>query len=454
MVESTAFHFATALLPQGWHSDVRVSVADGTISAVHIGVAPEPSDERIAIGLPAMGNLHSHAFQRAMAGLTGLRGPGADSFWTWREWMYRFVAKLTPDDVEAIAALAYVEMVEAGYGRVGEFHYLHHDIGGHAFVDPAEMAVRIGAASQTAGIGLTLLPVFYAQGGFGGVPAGEGQTRFLTNPDSYTRLIEASRRAMAPLTGAIVGIAPHSLRAVTSDALAAVLPLADAHPIHIHIAEQVREVEDCVAWSGQRPVEWLFDHAPVDASWCLVHATHMTAEESARLAASGAVAGLCPVTEADLGDGLFPAVDYRKAGGAWGAGTDSNVAIDLADELRLLEYGQRLHHRGRNLLAEVDGSVGRTLFVEALAGGTRALGAEAGLVVDLPADWITLDADHPALVGRTGDAILDSFIFAAGRRLIDGVWLGGRRLVTGGVHHHRDVVTARYIAVMQRLLTA
>lgn len=445
-------HFASLLLPDGWAREVRVGVSGGRIARLERGVASEAGDARIAIGLPGMANLHSHAFQRAMAGLTGLRGPGSDSFWTWREWMYRFVGRLTPDEVEAIAALAYVEMVEAGYTRVGEFHYLHHDIGGRPFADPAEMAARIAAASETAGIGLTLLPVFYAQGGFGGAPAGPGQARFLSTVDSYAGLIEASRRALAPIADAVTGIAPHSLRAVTPDALTAILPLAEGGPIHIHIAEQVREVEDCLAWSGRRPVEWLFDHAPVDDRWCLVHATHMTAAETGRLAASGAVAGLCPVTEADLGDGLFPAIDYREAGGCWGVGTDSNVRIDLADELRLLEYGQRLHHRARNVLAGESRSVGRCLFEEALLGGARATGAVAGLHEGGPADWLAIDPAHPAMTGRADDAVLDSFIFAGGRDAIAGVWRGGRQVVAEGVHHARAAVTARYAAVLGRLL--
>ena len=453
MEQLPAIHFRTALLPDGWARDVRIETAAGRIARIAIGVPAQAGDERAAIGLPGIANLHSHAFQRAMAGLTGKRGPGADSFWTWRELMYRFVGQLTPDDVEAIAALAFVEMIEAGFTRVGEFHYLHHDFGGRPFADPAEMGARIAAAAATAGIGLTLLPVFYAQGGFGGVAAGEGQARFLSSPDSYARLIEASRRAVAPLDDALVGIAPHSLRAVTPDALAEVLPLADGKPIHIHIAEQLREVEDCIAWSGRRPIEWLFDHASVDGRWCLVHATHMTADETRALAKSGAVAGLCPITEADLGDGLFPAVEYRAAGGAWGIGSDSNVAIDLADELRLFEYGQRLHHRARNVIADEGGSNGRALFDGALMGGARALGVEAGLKAGAPADWLVLDGDHVGMIGREGDAILDSFLFASGRRAIDAVWRGGRKMVSGGVHHARTAVVARYHTVLQRLLS-
>jgi formiminoglutamate deiminase len=313
----------TALLPDGWASGVRLEIAAGRIGKVVRDCAPQPEDERIAIALPGVGNLHSHAFQRAMAGLTERRGQGDDSFWTWRTLMYRFVAGMTPDDVEAIAAQAYVEMLEAGFTRVGEFHYVHHAADGTPYGDIAEMAARIATAADRTGIGLTLLPVFYAHGGFGGVAPSTAQARFLNDSDRYARLIAESRTAVAGLPDAVVGIAPHSLRAVTPDELSAILPLAGDGPIHIHIAEQIKEVSDCVAWSGKRPVAWLLDAASVDRRWCLVHATHMTEDETVRLAGSGAVAGLCPITEANLGDGIFPAAAFRAAGGAFGVGSDT-----------------------------------------------------------------------------------------------------------------------------------
>jgi formiminoglutamate deiminase len=347
---------------------------------------------------------------------------------------------------------AYVEMLEAGFTRVGEFHYLHHDQGGRAYADIGEMAVRIAAAAGEAGIGLTLLPVFYAHGGFGGAPVGAAQTRFLTDPDGYCELLYASRRAVAGLDGAIVGIAPHSLRAVTPQELQAILPLAEGGPIHIHIAEQTREVEDSLAWSGARPVEWLLANAPVDRRWCLVHATHMTRAETEALAGSGAVAGLCPITEANLGDGLFPGATFK---GAFGVGSDSNVLISLAEELRLLEYGQRLKRRMRNVMAgQAQASTGRKLFDAALVGGAQALGVDGGLKVGAPADVISLDADHPALIARAGDNILDSFIFAGGNGLISGVWRAGRRLVIDGRHSRRAEIAARYRRTLERLLAA
>ncbi len=409
-------------------------------------------DTHCGIGLAGMPNLHSHAFQRGMAGLAETRSEGADSFWTWRETMYRFVTALAPDDLEAIAAQAFVEMLEQGFTRVGEFHYLHHDRDGRPYGDPAEIAARIAAAAQATGIGLTLLPVFYAHGGFGGAPLQAKQARFAHTLDGYARLLEASRQAVAGLADPVVGIAPHSLRATTPEELTALLPLAWDGPIHIHIAEQEREVEDCVAWSGARPVAWLLDHAPVDRRWCLVHATHMNPEETARLAASGAVAGLCPITEANLGDGLFAMPAYLAAGGSFGVGSDSNVRIDMAEELRLLEYGQRLRDRARNIVASpAMPSVGRSLFEGALRGGAQALGVSAGLVVGASADILALDADHPAFAGREGDALLDSLIFAAGA--IADVWRAGVPVVTGGRHKARDAVAARFRAALERVLS-
>jgi formiminoglutamate deiminase len=377
-----------------------------------------------------MPNLHSHAFQRVIAGLTERRSGEQDSFWSWREQMYKFQARIGPDELQTIASLAYMEMLEAGFTRVGEFHYLHHAQDGQAFDDPAEMASRIAAAALHTGIGLTLLPVFYAHSGFGGQAPNAGQARFIHDLDGFQLLLDACRKHVAVLDDAIVGIAPHSLRAVTPEELTALIPMAEGAPIHIHIAEQMREVEDCLTHTGQRPVEWLFDHAPVDDQWCLVHATHMTPEETTRLAKSGAIAGLCPITEANLGDGLFPARDYLRQGGRFGIGSDSNVLISVAEELRLLEYGQRLVHRERNVLDN--------LYIRALD-GAQALGMESGLAVGLPADLISLDCD------------LDTFVFASVRSPIDCVWRFGRKQVSGGRHIQRDTILADYRKLMQRL---
>jgi formimidoylglutamate deiminase len=448
----SSLYFEQALLPDGWARNVRMTVADGRIAALEIGGQAAPEDERHACALPGLPNLHSHAFQRGMAGLAEIRGPAQDSFWTWREVMYRFVARMTPDDVRAIAALAYVEMLESGFTRVGEFHYLHHDRDGHRFADPAEMSGAIIAAAAESGIGLTLLPVFYAQAGFDAQPPRPDQERFLHDIDGYTRLLERAGELATALPDAIVGVAPHSLRAVTPEQLALLDALAPDRPIHIHIAEQIGEVDACVAWSGQRPVEWLLDHAQVDPRWCLVHATHMTDAEAMAMARTGAIAGLCPITEANLGDGIFPAAPFLAAGGRYGLGSDSNVLIDATEEMRLLEYGQRLAQRGRNMLATATGrSTGSDIYAAALAGGAAALGVAPGLAVGLPADIVSLDLGHPSLAGKTGAGVVDALVFATGKGGIDCVWRYGEKLVSQGRHRARAATIARYRIVLETL---
>ena len=449
-----AIHFRQALLPSGWRDDVRVEVdAAGLVATITEGAPAVAADERHAIGLPGMGNLHSHAFQRGMAGLAEVRGSGGDSFWSWREAMYRFVGRLDPQALHAIAAMAYVEMLESGFTRVGEFHYLHHDLSGRQFDDPAEMSLAALAAADEAGIAITHLPVFYAHGGFGGQPTSDAQRRFVTDFDGFARLFDSARSAASNNPDALVGVAPHSLRAVTKTELAALAGLAGSGPIHIHIAEQVREVADCIAWSGQRPVGWLLDHVDVGPAWCLVHATHMTEGETLDVARSGAVVGLCPITEANLGDGLFPAAEFQAAGGRYGIGSDSNVLIDMSEELRLLEYGQRLSRRARNVLAADEvRSTGQTIFDANLAGGAQALGFTPGIVVGQPADMVSLDTAHPSLASRDGQAIVDSFVFAAGKSAVDTVWRRGKPVVQGGRHIARETVAQRYRDTLAAIL--
>jgi formimidoylglutamate deiminase len=450
----TTLHFASALLPSGWADDVQIVVTDGTIAGVTAGVSPNAGDERHQLAIPGMASLHSHAFQRGMAGLAETRGSRADTFWTWRETMYRFALEMTPEDVETVATLLYTEMLERGYTRVGEFHYLHHDRDGAPYANPAEMAGRIAQAAGTTGIGLTLLPSFYAHGAFGGAAPHAGQRRFVCSVEQFARLIISTREAVGGLPGVNTGIAPHSLRAVTPAELADIVPLAEAGPVHMHAAEQIGEVEDCIAWSGRRPVEWLLDHAAVDRRWCLIHATHMTGSETAALARSGAVAGLCPVTEANLGDGIFAAREFCDAGGRFGIGTDSNVLVGVADELRQLEYGQRLKHRERNVLSGGRGfSTGRVMFDAALIGGMRALAqSAAGIAPSARADIVTLDTAHPSLAGRRGDAVLDGWIFAASAGAIDCVWAGGNKVVEGGRHWLWEKARDRFNATVRRLL--
>ena len=443
------------LLPGGWEQNVRLEIDAGKFSKVERGATKRAGEEVVIAAVPGIGNVHSHGFQRGMAGLTEYRGPEADNFWSWRELMYRFVGRMTPDDLEAVTAQAYVEMLEGGFTRVGEFHYVHHDVAGKPYADRAEMASRVAAAAATTGIGLTLLPVFYAHGNFGGAAPTEGQRRFINDVDGFARLLEASRRSLARLPDAVLGVAPHSLRAVTPEELKRVITLGGAGPIQIHAAEQVKEVEDCVAWSGARPVQWLLDNAAVDARWCLVHATHMTGDEITRLARSGAVAGFCPITEANLGDGISPAAPYLAAGGTFGIGTDSNVLISVSEELRLLEYSQRLRDRARNVLAaQSPHSTGRTLFVHAHRGGARALGVPGPAGADgiLPGASADLVAVLPSMESRRSvDVILDGFIFASGKVGVTDVWRAGRKVVSSGIHHARGEVQARFRAVVQRL---
>lgn len=452
--EAMALWCEQAWLVDGWQSDVRLTFENGRIARVEAGVAAAAGDDRHAILLPGLPNLHSHAFQRGMAGLAERAGDSDDSFWTWREAMYHFVDRLDPEGLNAIAALAYAEMLESGFTRVGEFHYLHHAPDGRAYDDIAIMARAIAEAASETGIGLTLLPVFYAHSGFGGAEPTDGQRRFINDVNRFATLLGSVREAISSLDDAVVGVAPHSLRAATESELTDIAAMAAGAPIHIHIAEQIPEVEACVAWSGARPVEWLLDHADVDRDWCLVHATHIDDAERNAIIASRAVVGLCPITEANLGDGLFPARAFIAQGGHFGVGSDSNVEIDAAGELRLLEYGQRLAHRGRNLLAGGPGqSTGASLYRGALAGGGQALGRPAkGLAVGERADIVSLKAHHPAFAGRSKDAILDSWIFGGGARLVDCVWRGGVKQVKSGRHIARDRIDARYRAAMNKLL--
>lgn len=442
-----------ALLPQGWADGVRVELgADGRIASVSAGTAPQ--GQRVGLLLPAMANLHSHAFQRAMAGLSESRGDQpSDSFWTWRQIMFRFLDHLTPEDVEAIAALVQMEMLEAGYATNVEFHYLHHQPGGAAYDDPAEMAARIVAAAQRTGIGLTLLPVHYQFGGLDRRKLGPGQVRFGTTPDEFARLLDASESALAALPpDAGIGVAPHSLRAVSPEGLALCAGLRPERPLHMHLAEQIPEIEEVRAATGQRPVEWLLDHADPDRRWTLIHLTHMTEDETRRLAATGAVAGLCPITEASLGDGIFNGTIWREAGGRLGFGSDSNIRISLAEELRGLEYSQRLRDRGRAILAEPGRSTGRVLYEAGLDGGASAAGRETGAIAPgLWGDLLAVGTDNPVMIGRRGDAALDSLVFAGGDGLASDVWAAGRHVVTGGRHIAHDRIAADYMACIRRL---
>ncbi|MBV0893075.1 formimidoylglutamate deiminase [Paracoccus sp. Z118] len=439
-------HAEAAFLADGWARDVAVRLDGGAIASVTPGAAAEPGATRVQALAPGMPNLHSHAFQRGFSGLTEWRGQSRDSFWTWREMMYRFALQVSPDEMDAVAALAYAEMLEAGFTRVGEFHYLHHDTNGSPYADPAEMSLRIFAAAEATGIALTHLPVFYAHGGFGPAPAGDGQRRFLHGPDSFGRLMESCAARLSRPQDRL-GLAPHSLRGATIEEIRELAETWPGRPFHIHVAEQVKEVEDCLAHAGARPVELLLDRAPLGPDWCLIHATHLTPAEIAGIAASGAVAGLCPVTEANLGDGIFPAPEFLAQAGRFGIGTDSNVAISVAGELNMLEYSQRLAHRGRNICTQ-DGSTGRALFAGALRGGAQALAAPVPqIAAGAPADLVALD-DPLAL--DQADSLLDRWIFGRGIHVRD-VWAAGVHVVRDGQHRDRDRIVSAAARVLRAL---
>lgn len=481
-------HAATALLPSGWAQNVRVSINDdGRIAGVDCAsdscadVACQSdmagksdnavrlneeirsddvswqnmsADTEVDVLLPAPVNLHSHAFQRAMAGLTESRGPDAsDSFWTWRRLMYQFLEQLSPDDVEAITAFVHLEMLEAGYASSVEFHYLHHQAGGKPYDNPAEMSVRIAAAAKASGIGLTLLPVHYQFGGCDQRAVNAGQKRFATDQDGFSRLWSCASSAMTGLPAdSVMGVAPHSLRAVARESLAELVQIAPAKPFHLHAAEQLAEVEEVQHYWGARPIEWLLENTAMDKHWCLIHCTQMTAQETRALASSGAVAGLCPITESSLGDGIFDGVNYLAYGGAIGIGSDSNIRISLNEELRTLEYSQRLRDHSRAALATQAFSTGRRLFDSIVKGGAMAAGRQSGhIATGYWADLLALDGQQPDLDRLSGDTLLDAFIFAGNDRMVSEVWCAGRHQVAAGRHVNREAIVQRYREVTKSL---
>ena len=442
-----------ALTEEGWRDSVLLSVnAAGRIESVAAG---EPAKgHQCSVLIPAPANLHSHAFQRVMAGLTESRSSAAtDDFWTWRRAMYGLLEHLTPDDVEAISAFAQMEMLEAGFAAVAEFHYLHHAKGGRAYANPSEMSQRVAAAAERTGIGLTLLPVLYEHGDIGKRPLEGAQLRFGSNLDNFVRMLESIRPAVAELgPDSRVGAALHSMRTVSLETIARARELFPDLPLHIHAAEQTAEVEAISGATKLRPVEWLLEKCGLDENWCLVHCTHMSPSETSGLAGSGAVAGLCPITESNLGDGIFNGGEYLQFGGTFGVGTDSNVRISLTGELRTLEYSQRLKHRSRAALALRHESPGRELLESACRGGAQACRRNGGRIAKgALADLIELDGDGIELAGLSGDRILDAWIFAAGGNPVRNVWSAGRHLVRDGKHIERQAIAGKYLPVQTRL---
>lgn len=448
-----------ALLPDGWATRVRLDVdANGWISKVVANADAESAERLAGPLLPGMPNLHSHAFQRAMAGLGEVRGSPDDDFWSWRELMYKFAGRITPQQSMAVARHLYIEMLKSGYTAVAEFHYVHNDPTGQPYANPAEMSLAHVAAASEAGIAITMLPVLYSHGNFGAAPLGPRQQRFRTGPEDILATVRAVRKATAGHADLNCGVAPHSLRAAGLDGLRDLLSGLEAidasAPIHIHIAEQTREVDDSLAFSGQRPVEWLFEHLPVDHRWCLVHATHLNNNEMLALARSGAIAGLCPTTEGNLGDGIFPLPDYRAAGGRYGIGSDSHVSRNPLEELRLLEYVQRLVLRKRNLVVgNISAAVGTTLWLEAAAGGAQAMGRKMGaLAAGQRADFVVLDGEQPDLAGKSGDMIANAAIFSGTQGLVRDVMVGGHWQVRDGRHALEGSASRDYGKAVKALL--
>ncbi|MCY4647674.1 MAG: formimidoylglutamate deiminase [Gammaproteobacteria bacterium] len=451
-------HFDLALIPDGWARDVRVKVTGGgDFGEILPGGHPEGARRVAGAVVPGVPNVHSHAFQRAMAGLTECGSTAEYGFRSWRDQMYAFLARLSPDDVHVVASQLYAEMLRHGYTAVAEFHYLRNDPRGRPYAVPHEMALRLHEAATATGIGLTLLPALYRVADFGADAPLEEQRRFVATVDEILGDAAALGRTVAGNGDRSVGLALHSLRAVPPgdlagavDALGATDPAA---PIHIHLAEQVAEVRACLSWSGASPVEWLLDHAPVDGRWCAVHATHMTGEETRALAASGAVAGLCPTTEANLGDGVFPLASYLVAGGRWGVGSDSHVSVSPAADLRMLEYSQRLTMHERNVAGGREAhSTGRALLEGAWAGGAQASGRRLGAIrPGFRADLVVLDTGHPALVGRDEDQLLDAWIFSGEDTPVRDVMVGGAWVVLDGRHRGQEEIATAHRAVARKL---
>lgn len=456
-MQGSKLRFSSVLTPDGWREDMVVSLDPRGFIADVAPAAPNMALPGIAgIAVPAMPNVHSHAHQRFMLGLAERSGPGADSFWTWREAMYGFALRLSPDDLEAVATQLYVEMLKAGFSAVGEFQYLHHQPDGTPYANPAEMSLRCLAAADTAGIGITMLPTLYAFGGFGGQPPAAAQCRFINEADRFLSIFDKLSIQVSDNPLRRLGISPHSLRAVTPDLLHEVLAAIPAGaPVHIHVAEQMKEVDDCLAFRGLRPVEQLLREFDLSSRWTAIHATHMTPAETKALAATGAAAGLCPTTEANLGDGIFPATAYLGAGGAIAIGSDSQISVSPAEDLRMLEYSQRLRDRTRNALAGGPGrSTGRSLYNAALAGGARSLNQPVGAIAPgYRCDLAVLDEDHPLLAGRAGDQALDTWIFSGGNRLVKHVFVAGRQLVADGHHTGEDRIARNFRAALRRLAT-
>lgn len=451
---ATKIWAASALLATGWAESVELDIDDNGDIVTITPDSPYVSGERVEVLVPAIPNVHSHAHQRAMSGLGERAANREDSFWTWRKVMYHYLERIQPQQLFYIASQLYLEMLKAGYSCVGEFQYLHHQIDGQAYANRAEMSLQCLHAARSVGIGFTALPVLYRYGGFGSAAPLDGQKRFINDADGFVDIVKSLQQATADDANASVGIAPHSLRAINQELLSEVIGnLDDLAAIHIHIAEQTKEVDDCLECSGKRPVAWLLDNFEVNSGWCLIHATHMDAAETRGMADSGCIAGLCPTTEANLGDGYFNAVDYLELDGRWAIGSDSHISIDPIEELRWLEYGMRLQTNRRNVLASsATTNTGRNLLDAALGGGAQACGRAIGSIAPgYRADFLHLDCDHPRLYGRSQDDLIDSWIFSGNCNLVRDVYIGGVKLIADGRHVNEDMIAQNYRDTLDQL---
>jgi len=443
------------LLADGWAKNKTLTIDNGIITAIVDGNTT--AEKGVGTVIPGMVNCHSHAFQRAFAGFSEQGSEGQDSFWTWRKVMYKFLAQLTAENAELIASQLYIEMLKMGYTRVAEFHYLHHDIDGENYAELAAMARAIFNASKQSGIGLTLLPVLYRFSGFGALPANTGQKRFINGVEQFNQLVSECFAISETFDNTNVGIAPHSLRAVDKSSLTQavehVRSLDEKAPVHIHIAEQQQEVNDCISHYGQRPVEWLLNNAELDQQWCLIHATHINETEQAGIIASGAIAGICPTTEANLGDGIFPTTEFMANNGTIAIGSDSHISVNPVEELRWLEYAQRLIKQQRAILATTkQASVGANLWQRAANGGAQSTNSNTGeLAVGKQADLLVLDADKLTLFANDEQHLLDSLMFASQTNMVRDVMVNGQWIIANGKHQHEDVITKRFSVMLSEL---
>lgn len=474
MTSSQKLLLESVYLPSGWASDVAVEISDSgdfkSIAALEdLKEESRSAYQRISgCVIPGIPNCHSHANQRAMSGLgekaeidPNTKGKTTDSFWTWRTVMYHYLEHIQPQYLYAIAQQLYLEMLKAGYTNVGEFQYLHHDQQGVAYSNPAEMTLQCMQGAWDLGIGFTALPVLYKYGGFGDENPTDGQNRFINDADEFCNLVGKLFEAMdgSENRNTSIGIAPHSLRAVSDVLLREVIDaLAEKSlaAIHVHIAEQTKEVDDCLAWSRERPVEWLFNRFDVDKNWCLIHATHMSDEETKNLALSGAVAGLCPTTEANLGDGFFELTDFTDQGGTWAIGSDSHISISPVEELRWLEYGQRLLYKHRNIMATPKSlHTGMALLEFVLRGGAQCSGRKIGSIEPgNRADFLVLDNHHPRLHGRCESSLIDSWIFSGNENPVRDVYVGGKKVIDNGHHIIEETIGSEFRRAIDELAKA